>query len=207
MTDTGPRSDERATASGRYDVRDAKRRNELASATLLARHLSALGELSADPRLGDPNRGEPDTVCTSPDGERGIEVTNVFYDEEHASWTWGLAIEADGGAAPGRVRGEPVVVRGVVIGEMAPLLVNPHVKLAEATQRLLEQKCAKRYAMPTYLMLDGRQAVIVTAADAPRVLELLSLPESCNLLGAFLCLLESGSPRFFKVAKPAATSA
>lgn len=142
-------------------------------------------------------------MCSSADGDRGIEATNVFYDREHASWTWGIAIEADGGSAPHRARGEPVVVRGQVIGQMSPLLVNPHLKLAEATQALLEQKCGKTYVVPTYLMVDTRQAVIVTAEDAPRVIERLRLSAACPLLGAYLCLSENitGTPHFFEIAR------
>ena len=184
-----------------YDVRDAKRRNESASARLLHGHLVASGLSLGQPRLGDPQNGEPDAVCPSPDGDIGIEATNVFYDRDHASWTWGLAIEGEGGKAPQRVRGEPVVFRGRVIGEMSPLMVNPHIKLAEAAQAMLHQKCAKSYSVPTYLILDARQAVIVTATDGPQVLSSLVLPAGCGLRGAYLCLLENktGIPHFFEV--------
>lgn len=185
----------------KYDLADAKRRNERASLTLLREHLLSSGVALGELRVGDPAKKEPDAVCDSPNGPRGLEATNAFYDEEFAAWTWGTAIEADGGSAPKRPRGQPVVVRGVKIGEMSPLLVNPHLKLADATRALLEQKCTKSYSVPTYLILDARHAGIVTANEGPAMVEHLRIPLGCPLVGAYLCLVENitGTPRFFEV--------
>lgn len=186
-----------------YDFADAKRRNENASVILLHRHLVSAGVSLGAPRAGDPSKHEPDGVCETADGPRGIEATNVFYDEAVASWTWGIAIEAEGGKAPRRVRGEPFVIRGQVVGELSPLLVNAHLTLADAAQTQLEQKCGKSYVMPTYLVLDARTAGIVTAEDWPQMADRLRLPVGCPFLGAYLCLSENmtGIPRIFEIAR------
>lgn len=186
-----------------YDVRDAKRRHENASVGLLHRHLIASGIVLSAPRAGDPLKGEPDGVCDASEGPRGIETTGVFYDEANASWTWGMAIEADGGSAPHRVHGEPFMIRGRVVGELSPLLVNPHWALGDAAQSAIEKKCGKTYLIPTYLVLDARTAGIVTAESWPQMASRLRLPDECPLAGAYLCLLENntGIPRLFEIAR------
>lgn len=186
-----------------YDLGDAKRRNERASVTLLHQHLVSGGLALGAPRAGDPVKGEPDGVCETSEGPRGIEATGIFYDDANASWTWGMAIEAEGGSAPRRVRGEPFVVNGRVVGELSPLLVNPHIALADATQSAIEKKCGKTYIMPTFLLLDARTAGIVTAESWPQMAPRLRLPDDCPLAGAYLCLLENntGIPRFFEIAR------
>lgn len=186
-----------------YDMRDAKRRNERASTSLLHAHLVACGVALGEPRQGDPAKVEPDAVCDSPAGVRGLEATNLFYDAGFARWTWETAIEADGGPAPVRSLGAPVVVRGVKIGELSPLLVNPNERLANAAEELLAKKCGKAYSVPTYVVLDARTAGIITSDDGPAIVARLRLAADCPLLGAYLCLAENmtGAPRFFEISR------
>ncbi len=174
---------------------DAQRRNEFASATLLASHLR-VGELSR----GDPAKREPDYVADTDAGTVGIECVNVYIDEGDAAWLWEMALEAAGSTRERRHRGEVVQFSEGATAELSAPYENPTAKIREHAQAAITSKCRKAYAVPTYLVVNARHLVLV-AGEGPSVVASLRVPDGCLLRGAYLCVSENfaGTARIFEI--------
>lgn len=107
------------------------------------------------PIAGDPNRREPDALCSGPNGPVGIEVTCPYYDPAHAVATWARSMPR---LAPGPTRGE-------LPGRERPP-AEPAAALLDELLGLLDKKLRKPYGVPTYLVLDGSHAELTSSDEA-----------------------------------------
>ena len=177
-----------------------KQRHELAVAERLVVFLRRLDETVGNPRAGDIRQGEPDAVCSVPQGQVGIEVACGYYGSEDARDAWSIA------------RGRPEGSRHLVeAGEDAreavqqvPVLRDPDAALATELNRILIDHCARTYGVPTYLVLDAygpSHAPLTTNRDAPSILARFTRPALCSFVRIYLCLSDSatGEPVFIAV--------
>jgi hypothetical protein len=153
-------------------------------------HLTAL-------RTGDIRVREPDVVCQSPEGPRGVEIAGAYYNAAEAKDVWML----------GRGQSEQSV-RLVQEGETleqalarVPILKNFDAALTAELQRTLDEHCRHTYSIPTYLVLDASTAALTTADEGPGIVRQLKRPAACTFLAVYLLLRRNftGAAVFFPV--------
>ena len=131
------------------------------------------------PRSGDPNRREPDVLCTGPHGFVGIELTCPYYDRAHAAASWA------------RPRLRPVSKRGDTVrsGREQPA-TEPDAALLDELLALLDRKLRKTYSVPTYLVLDASHAELTSSNEAAILVPALAYraPAASPPFGVYLAL-------------------
>src|SRR5689334_1193751 len=120
------------------DHRELKQQHELAVAYDFIRFLQGRSHALSDLRTGDTSRKrEPDVVCNTEEGIVGIEVADA-YNSRVAETLWEHA----------RGRRSPATRS----------FINPDSELAGELNRVLHEHCAKRYSVPTWLVLNATHA-------------------------------------------------
>jgi hypothetical protein len=166
-----------------------KSKVEMSLAPPFIEFMASRGLALDQPRPGSVNLREPDIVCLDSQGNAvGIEVAAAHYDGE-ASNLWA------------HLRGTPErSTRWMRPGEdlrttlrRGPVLVNFTDQLIGNLQRTMNEHCAKTYAVPTYLLLDGRAGFLDTSDRADEILEGLTVPAAQGFLGIYLALPINGS--------------
>jgi len=162
-------------------------------------YLARLGIDTHTWRRGDPIGGEPDIVCTG-EGEKpfGIEITSAFYSQDDARQLRTVVTEL---AREGK---RESVMSTSDIGDenlLPGLIQNPDAKLAANLQATMVEHCLKRYAIRTYLLLDGSWAPLTSAEDAGMILAVLRKPATCPYADVFLALTRNWSSErvFFRL--------
>jgi len=147
-------------------------------------YLEGRGVRLRNPRPGSAANGEPDVLCDSVDRVRGVEVADGYMSRADATTIWGMvrSIEREGGIAP-VVTSTSAAAPGV----LSELVVNPDAALAAALQGALNEHCLRRYAIPTFLLLNASHAPLASAEDASELLPRLRVPEH-RYEGIFVCL-------------------
>ena len=155
-----------------------QRQHELSVARRFHTYLRERGYRLGLPRLGDPNRREPDALCTGPNGLVGIEVTCPYYDRAHAAASW---------ARPrlGTAAGHPSCDHPGGRSVAAPDSV-----LLDELLALLDSKLGKAYRVPTYLVLDASHAELTSSDEAALFVPALAYqrPAGSPIVGVFLAL-------------------
>ena len=156
-----------------------QREHELAVARRFHAFLRAGGLRLGPPTPGDPDRREPDALCSGPDGVVGIEVTCPYYDRRHAAATWLQAGPVVGSRSAGGTR--PPGNRRTS---------GPDAALLDELLILLDRKLRKAYRVPTYLVLDGSHADLTSSNEAALFVPALAYrpPASSPIVGVYLGL-------------------
>jgi len=154
-------------------------------------HLASLGVTTASRRRGDPDKGEPDFVCTDASGNAfGVEIASGWYSGSDAAQLRRVVTDL---ARDGK-RQTVMSTSGIEDADLPPGVIrNPDAKLAANLQVAMESHCLKHYGLPTYLVLDGSWAALSSAHDAPLILAGLAKPAACPYVEVFLCLVGSYS--------------
>ncbi|MDP8922420.1 MAG: hypothetical protein M3O34_06030 [Chloroflexota bacterium] len=144
------------------------------------------------PAPGDPNRREPDALCTGPTGVVGIEVTCPYYDRAHAAATW---------ASPERHR--PAGRPSAGLPASTSSAAGPDAALLDEMLVLLDRKLRKAYRVPTYLVLDASHADLTSSHEAGLFVPALEYraPSGSPIVGVYLALSRpfTGATDFFEV--------
>ena len=173
--------------------REVQAAHEMAVARSTARFLRSKGLRLAALRAGNPARSEPDALIDVAGRVMGIEVTCVGYYErgsreaaDHAQDIWAPA------------RGQPEKSRTLMrpgetvedVLERAPVMVN-FDKIIDFAQSLLNEKCGKKYSVPTILVIDacGHHVPLTTAdGDGVGIARGLAVPDGCRLERVYLLM-------------------
>src|SRR5216683_3016330 len=112
--------------------------------------LEKLGITPTDERHGNPNKGEPDYICTINGKTVGIEVTTAYYSEEEAR-------------AVAEIGEQPLKPDEMAIGEV---IGDPDNEVCESIQERLDEKCAKTYKGVDEVWLCINVDATVTETDS-----------------------------------------
>ena len=156
-----------------------QREHELSVARRFHGFLRERGHRLGLPTAGDPNRREPDALCSGPNGAVGIEVTCPYYDRAHAAATWARPRRRPDSRR--RAGGQPGTERSAVGLDGA---------LLDELLALLDRKLRKAYRVPTYLVLDGSHAELTSSDEAALFVPALAYraPADSPIVGVYLAL-------------------
>jgi hypothetical protein len=176
-----------------------KESTEETVASAFVQHLATLGVTTQSRRRGEPDKNEPDFMCTDGNAKPfGIEITSGYYSGTDAAQLRAIVTDL---ARQGK-RQTVMSTSGIDDTDLPPGVIrNPDAKLATNLQIAMESHCLKHYGIPTYLVLDGSWAPLTSAEDAPVILAGLAKPATSPYTDVFLCLVRnySASRIFFRL--------